>query len=148
MIVLDDYLVRDLVADRLSPELSAIDDNYATTNLWLFRLAGALSRQGLGGRLAGPVKELGPTRVARFRQELADRLQTLTIVPMQEIVWSMAELQAGHGDEGRNLSAAMAEALAAAELLGAGIAVADVNVGPGLEASAATDGVPFHVIAF
>jgi hypothetical protein len=66
---------------------------------------------------------------------------------MQEIVWSMADLQRHHGDAGRRLSAAMAEALAAAHLLGAGIAVVEGDVGPGLRAAAESDEIPFHVIA-
>ena len=146
MFVLDDHLLRDLVAGELSIELAEADEDFATTNLWLFRLAGALARQGLGGALSGQVQGLGAEEVTRFRRELTERMALITVVSMQEIVWSMADLQRHHGEAGRRLSAAMAEALAAAHFLGAAIAVAEGDVGPGLRAAAEADQIPFHVI--
>lgn len=146
MILIDDHLVRDLAAGELPTELEAADDEFATTNLWLFRLASALARQGLGGSLSGRIRGLGTDELARFRRELAERTELLTVVPMQQIVWSMADLQERHREEGHQLSAAMAEALAAAHFLGAAIAVAEADVGPGLRAAAEADGIPFRVI--
>jgi len=146
MIVLDDHLVRDFVAGELPTSLASADSDLATTNLWLFRLAGALARGGLGGSLSGRVKGLEADDVARFRRELAEQIEIFTVVPMQQIVWSMADLQQRHRDGGRRLSAAMVEALAAAEILGATIAVAEGDVGPGLQAAAEADGVAFMVV--
>lgn len=146
MILLDDHLVRDFAAGELPGELAAADDDLATTNLWLFRLAGALAKEGIGGSLSGPIKALGNEEVARFRRELAERIETFTVVPMQEIVWTMADLQARHRDAGRLLSAAMAECLAAAHFLAADIAVALGDVGPGLRAAAEADGIAFRII--
>jgi hypothetical protein len=147
MIILDDHLVRDLAASELPAELEAVDDEFATTNLWLFRLAGALTREGLGGSLSRPIRGIGKDELVRFRRELAERIEMVTVVPMQQIVWLMADLQGRHREAGHRLSAAMAEALAAAHFLGAPIAVADVDVGPGLRAAADADDIPFRVIA-
>jgi len=147
MILLDDHLVRDLAASELPAELEAADDEFATTNLWLFRLAGALAREGFGGSLTGSIKGLSTDEVVRFRRELSERIELVTVVPMQQIVWLMADLQQHHGENGRRLSAAMVEALAAAHFLGATIAVAQVDVGPGLRAAAAADEIPFLAIA-
>jgi hypothetical protein len=58
----------------------------------------------------------------------------------------MAELQHRHCTSGRNLSAAMVEALAAAHRLGADIAVSRHDVGPNLRAAARADRVEFHIL--
>jgi hypothetical protein len=147
MILLDDHLVRDLAASELPAEVAAADDEFATTNLWLFRLASALAREGLGGSLTSAIKGLGVDELARFRQEIAERIELVTVVPMRQIVWSMADLQQRHREAGHRLSAAMAEALAAAHFLGATIAVAQADVGPGLRAAAEADEIPFRMIA-
>ncbi len=147
MILLDDHLVRDLAAGQLPHELDALGDDLATTNLWLFRLASSLTREGLGGLLSGPVRGLGIDDLARFRRELTERFEVLTVVPLREIVWSMAELQRQHAEAGRRLSTIMVEALAAAHLLDAEIAVAEIDVGPGLRAAAEADDVVFRVLS-
>jgi hypothetical protein len=147
MIVLDDHLVRDLAAGELPPQLADSDEEFATTNLWLFRLTGALAREGVGGALSGRVKGLSAEDVARFRSELSESLEAVTVVPMRQLVWTMADLQARHREAGRGLSAAMAEALAAAHFLDAAIAVDERDVGPNLRGAAEEDGIPFHVIS-
>ncbi len=58
----------------------------------------------------------------------------------------MALLQTRHRSEGRSLSAAMVEALAAAHRLSQAIAVSRNDVGPNLQAAAEADGVAFHVL--
>ena len=57
----------------------------------------------------------------------------------------MAQLQARHRAERRNLSAAMVEALAAAHLKAA-IAVSRHDIGLNLQAAAAADGIAFHLL--
>lgn len=146
MILLDDHLVRDLAAGELSHTIDPAGDELATTNLWLFRLISALAREGLVGALSGPIKELGADELGRFRRELAESFELLTVVPMQEIVWLMAELQERHRRQGHLMSTAMVEALAAAHFLDAEIAVAADDVGPGLQAAAVADEITFRVI--
>jgi hypothetical protein len=58
----------------------------------------------------------------------------------------MALLQHRHRGEGRPLSAAMAEALAASHALAAAIAVSNLDVGPNLKAAAERDRVPFNIL--
>ena len=58
----------------------------------------------------------------------------------------MAELQHRHRQRGHQLSAAMAEALAAAHNLGAALAVSRHDVGPNLRAAALDDDITFHVL--
>ena len=147
MILLDDHLLRDLVAEELSTELDAAIDEFATTNLWLARLAGALTHDGPGGALSSGLRSLDDDAVSRFRRELRERIDEVTIVPMRDLVWSMAELQQHHRNSARMLSTAMAEALAAAHHLDATIAVASTDVGPGLQAAASADNVRFRVIS-
>jgi len=60
--------------------------------------------------------------------------------------WPMARLQHRHRVEGQQLSAAMVEALAAAQALGAAICVSRHDVGPNLKAAAEHDGIAFHVL--
>jgi hypothetical protein len=55
-------------------------------------------------------------------------------------------LQHHHRAEGRQLSAAMVEALTSAEFLGGEIAVAARDVGPALKASAEASGITFHIL--
>ncbi len=147
MILLDDHLVRDLVAGELPSEVEEPEEEFATTNLWLVRLAGALTRQGISSSLSGSIKGLGEADAMRFRQHLTERVELLTVLPMRDIVWSIAELQQRHREAGHLLSTAMAEVLAAAHALGATIAVAEDDVGPGLQAAAAADDISFRIVA-
>ena len=144
MILLDDHLVRDWISEELPEAIEG--EGLATTNLWLFRLAGALARPTTSGALTSPLGDLTQEQLDRFRSEVARRTAELTVVPLREIIWLMAELQGTHGRHGRRLGTAMVEALAAAHTLGAGIAVAAEDVGPGLQAAALADGVQFRVI--
>lgn len=74
---------------------------------------------------------------------LPDEIEVLNL---RRLGWPMGQLQQRHRREGRQLSAAMVEALAAAHALGAAIAVARHDVGPNLRAAAEHDGVAFHVL--
>ncbi len=65
---------------------------------------------------------------------------------MRELSWLMAELQVRHKTQGRALSAAMVEALAAAHHLNASIAVSIHDVGSNLRAAAEADGIDFRML--
>jgi len=140
LILLDDHLARDFAARKLPPTLDVTEDELSTTNLWLFRLVNALTREA-DGALTRPIDEL-----ARLRYQLTERLEVLTVVPMEQIVWSMAERREHHRAAGRPMSTAMVEALAAAHHLDAEIAVAAADVGPALHASAEADGIGFRIV--
>ena len=70
----------------------------------------------------------------------------IAVLSMRDIAWPMARLQARHRAAGRNLSAAMVEALATAHDLDGGLAVSRLDVGPNLKAAAEADGIPFDVL--
>ena len=138
--VLDDHLLRDLLADDLSAGLARIlsDHEPATTNLYLVRLRRSVAAAA-GGALTGswPVSA---------RRELARRLVALpddvTVVPMRLLAFRMAELASRH-----RLSTLGSEAAAAAEHLLAPLCVCIGDDGPRLRAAMASVGGEYRTIS-
>jgi len=126
--VLDDHLVRDLLADDMGEPLERLLENHepATTNLFLYRLCRSvvLAR---GGALTGSWD-------AEQRRDLGRRLltlpQSIEIIPIRLLAHRMAEIAAGH-----RVSTLGVEAVAAAELLNAPLCVWDGDDGPGIRAA-------------
>jgi hypothetical protein len=118
----------------------------ATTGLWLFRLSSAWAAPGVAGKLSAPVAALPAEQQNRFRDQLVALPDDIEVPHLRRLAWPMAQLQQRHRREGRPLSAAMTEALAAATVLKASIAVSRLDVGPNLKAAAEHDGVLFHVL--
>jgi hypothetical protein len=146
-IVVDDHLLRDILTGERAPDLGGIaPQGVATTGLWLFRLCSSLAEPGAAGKLSAPVVGLPADVQARFRSQLTALPDEIEVLSMRELSWSMAELQHRHRSQGRGMSAAMVEALAAAHRLRAGIAVSEHDSGPNLRASAQADGVAFHTL--
>jgi hypothetical protein len=147
IIVVDDHLLRDvLVGDRPLDLGGLAADGIATTGLWLFRLCSSFADPTVAGKLSAPVAALPDELQAAFRSQLTALPLEIDVLPMRELAWLMAELQTRHRGEGRTLSAAMVEALAAAHRLNGGIAVSTHDVGPNLRAAAEADDVAFHVL--
>ena len=138
--VLDDHLLRDLLADTASTELTRIlaDHEPATTNLYLVRLCRS-AVTGAGRVLTGAWP-------ARARRELARRLVALpddiAVVPMRAIAFRMAELVDAY-----RLSTLSAEAAAASEHLGAPVCVWVGDDGPRLRAAMASIGGEYRTIS-
>ena len=146
-LVVDDHLLRDLLAGRRRPDLDGLaPEGLATTGLWLFRLCSSLADPEIVGKLSAPVAALDADLRAAFVAQLVELPEDIEIVPLRTLAWPMAELQIRHRAAGRALSAAMSEALAAAHHLGAGLAVAAADVGPTLRAAADADRIAFHVL--
>jgi len=146
-VVVDDHLLRDILTGERASDLGGIaPDGIATTGLWLFRLCSSLADPEVAGKLSGPVAGLPPDIQDRFRAQVTALPDEIEVLPMQELSWTMAVLQRRHRSEGRGMSAAMVEALAAAHQLGAGIAVSTSDVGPNLRDSAIADGIAFHAL--
>ncbi len=144
---MDDHVLRDILTGERAPDLGGIAPaGVATTGLWLFRLCLSLAEPGPAGKLSAPVAGLPEHVQARFRSQLTALPDAIEMLSMRELAWSMAELQHRHRSQGRGMSAAMVEALAAAETLNAGIAVSKLDIGPNLRASAEADGVAFHAL--
>jgi hypothetical protein len=146
-VVIDDHLLRDILAGERPFDLGGIARHgVATTGLWLFRLCASFADPTVVGKLSAPVATLPTEAQARFRTQLTALPDEIEVLPLREISWSMADLRHRHRAEGRTMSAAMVEALAAAHRLNAGIAVSVNDVGPNLQAAAASDGIDFHVL--
>lgn len=137
--VLDDHLLRDLLSDEISGDLAEVVRSHqvATTNLYLVRLCRSVA-SGRGGKLTG-----GWT--AERRQALGRRLlvlpRTIVVVPLRSLAFRVAELADLH-----RLSTLGAEAVAAAEHLGAPLVVWDGDDGPGIRASATSLGTVYRAI--
>ncbi len=145
--VVDDHLLRDVLAGRRDDNLDGYAPaGIATTGLWLFRLCSSFADPRVVGKLSAPVASLPEDLQARFRTQLMALPATIEVLGLRELAWPMAVLQRRHRSEGRGLSAAMAEALAAAHQLGGAIAVSSNDVGPNLQAAAEADGLPFHIL--
>lgn len=147
VLVIDDHLLRDvLVGDRPHDLDGLADDGLATTGLWLFRLCSSFADPVVAGKLSAPVAALPDELQAAFRAQLTALPAEIDVLPIRDLAWLMAELQARHRPAGRRLSAAMVEALGAAHRYGGGIAVSRHDVGPGLRSAARADGISFHAL--
>jgi hypothetical protein len=145
--VVDDHLLRDILVGHRDGTLGGVaPDGVATTGLWLFRLCSSFADPTVVGKLSRPVASLPEGLQARFRAQLIELPAAIEVLGFREVAWPMALLQTRHRSEGRSLSAAMVEALAAAHRLGRAIAVSRNDVGPNLRAAAEADGVAFHVV--
>jgi hypothetical protein len=145
-VVVDDHLLRDVLTGERTTDLGGVATALATTGLWLFRLKSAWATPGVIGKLSAPVASLPVDRQEGFLAQLTALPDEIEIVHLRHLVWPMAELRRRHRSHGLQLSAAMAEALAAAHALGAAIAVSREDVGPNLEAAAEHDRITFHVL--
>jgi hypothetical protein len=146
-IVVDDHLLRDVLVGDRPPDLDGLGTGgIATTGLWLFRLCSSFADPTVAGKLSAPVAALPDDLQAAFRSQLTALPPEIVVLPLRELAWLMAVLQHRHRAEGRNLSAAMVEALAAAHRFNGGIAVSTHDVGPNLRVAAEADGVACHIV--
>ena len=145
--IIDDHLLRDLLVGRGADRLAGLGfTRIATTGLWLYRLCSAFASPTSAGKLSSPVMSLDTALQNRFREKLVVLPKQVETVALRELAWSMAELQRSHRAAGRNLSAAMLEALALAHRLSGSIVVSKLDVGPNLRSGANADGIPFRTI--
>jgi hypothetical protein len=137
--VLDDHLLRDLLADDIPSALAKVLDRYqpATTNLYLSRLCKSVV-SARGGAL---------TRAwtTEQRNALGSQLLSLPVevevVPMQTLAFRMAEISTGH-----RVSTLGAECLAASEHLDAPVYVWSGDDGPGIRAAMKALRRPYRTI--
>lgn len=140
MIVLDDQLLFEVLADEASDELLwAGSDGVATTFSWYYRLARAIASGGIRGALSRRFTDLSDDARARVQAHLAD-LSDVEVVGAKELVPVMTALAAM-----ATVNVLTADAVATALVLDAPIAVStrsDV-----LDRAAAVAGVPVRFIA-
>ena len=139
-VVLDDHLLRDVLADKIGKNLGRIvkSNELASTNLYYVRLCksvvAARGRKLTGGWSIERRQELG-----RSLLQLPDLIE---IVPFRQIGYRIAELTNGHA-----LSTLGAEAVAAAEYLEGSLCVWEGDDGPGIRSAANELGITYRTIA-
>ncbi|MBI2710313.1 MAG: hypothetical protein HYX34_11550 [Actinobacteria bacterium] len=138
--LLDDHLLRDILADDLSRSLSTLLRRHepATTNLYLHRLCKSVV-SARGGALTG-------AWLPERRRELGRRLSSLPreiqVVPMRTLAFRMAEIADAH-----RVSTLGAEAVAAAQSLGGPLCVWEGDDGPHIRSAAVAVGVAYRTLA-
>lgn len=138
--LLDDHLLRDLLADDLSTELAEIlgEHEPATTNLYLYRLSRSIV-SARGGALTSSWsvehrRELGRTLLALP--------ESVPVVPMRVLAYRMAEIA-----DDQRVSTLGAEAAAATEHLSATLFVWEGDDGPGIKRAVEAVGAPYRTVA-
>lgn len=126
--ILDDHLLRDLLADDVSAELATVlaEHEPATTNLYLYRLSKSMVA-ARGGALTGSWSIERRRALGARLLSLPDGIQ---VVPMRTLSYRMAEIAAHH-----RVSTLGAECVAAAEYLDAALCVWEGDDGPGIRAA-------------
>ena len=126
--ILDDHLLRDLLADDMSERLEGLLDEHepATTNLFLYRLCKSVV-SARGGALTGSWDSEQRRALGRRLLTVPERIE---IIPIRLLAHRMAEIADGH-----RVSTLGAEAVAAAEQLNAPLCVWDGDDGPGIRAA-------------
>ena len=138
--VLDDHLLRDVLANGVSGELASVLVHHepATTNLYYYRLSRSVV-SARGGQITGA---WSAERRRALGASLVELPSAITIVPMQSLAFRMAEIADDH-----RMSTLGAEAIAAAEHLGAPLVVWDGDVGPNLRTAAAALRIDYQTIS-
>lgn len=138
--ILDDHLLRDLLADDLPAELSGVLDRHepATTNLYLYRLSRSVV-SARGGALTGGWT---PEQRRALGSNLLALPDSVQIVPLTTIAYRMAEIADAH-----RVSTLGAECVAAAEHLDAPVYVWSGDDGPGIRAAMTDLGLDYRTIA-
>jgi hypothetical protein len=137
--LIDDHLLRDLLADDVPRALARVLDEYepATTNHYLYRLCKSVV-SARGGALTGGWN-------LEQRRALGSQLLSLPadveVVPMQTLAFRMAEISAEH-----RVSTLGAECVAASEHLDAPVFVWSGDDGPGIRAAMKAVRRPYRTI--
>jgi hypothetical protein len=138
-VVLDDHLLRDVLAAEQSRRLARLvnTNELATTNLYYVRLCKSVI-VARGGKLTG---EWSAERRRELGRRLLELPESILILPMRLIGYRVAELA-----HSQRVSTLGAEAVAAAEHLGASLCVWDGDDGPGIREAARATGVTYRTI--
>ena len=139
-VVLDDHLLRDLLAGDLGADLQHLLGTHepATTNLYFLRLCKSIV-SARGGQLTGG----WPAEHRRaLGRSLVDLPESILVVPLQALAFRMAELSGSH-----RVSTLGVEAVAAAEHLGGPLCVWTGDDGPGIRACAETNGLAYRTVS-
>lgn len=139
-VVLDDHLVRDLLAGSTPRGLGRIlrTRQPATTNLFYVRLCRS-AVAATGGALTG---SWPPDRRRDLGRALVTLPDDIRVVSMRALAYEMAELAADHG-----LSSLGAEAIAACRALDAPLYVDEHDDGPRIRLAAEVEGIAYRTVS-
>lgn len=139
-VVLDDHLLRDLLADRQPPGLTRIlrTRDPATTNLFYFRLCRSVAA-GRGRALTGSWPSEHRRALGRALVTLPDEIR---VISMRALTYDMATIATDHG-----LSGLGAEAIASCRVLDAPLYVDESDDGPKIRAAAKSHGITYRTIS-
>ena len=137
--MLDDHLLRDLLADDASRALKRVLNQYepATTNHFLYRLCKSVV-SARGGALTG---NWSATQRRALGSQLLSLSSDVEVVPMRTLAFRMAEISAEH-----RVSTLGAECVAASEHLDAPVFVWTGDDGPGIRAAMKAFRRPYRTI--
>lgn len=137
--LLDDHLLRDLLAGDLSDALEDLLHHHepATTNLYLYRLAGSVV-SARGGRLTG---SWPPDKRRELGRKLMVLPEAIEVIPVRLLAYRMAEIRDAH-----RVSTLGAEAAAAAEYLDAPLCVWEGDDGPAIRSAIAALGARYLTV--
>ena len=138
-VVLDDHLLRDVLAGDIGPDLARTLADHApsTTTLYLVRLCRSVAG-ARGGALTGSWPQAARRTLGSRLMAVGDEIE---IVPMRTLAFRMAELAESYA-----LSTLGAEAVAAAEHLGAPLCAWSGNDGPRIGAAMAAIGAEYRLL--
>lgn len=140
MIVVDDHLLFDLLADEQPQELlNAAGEGVATTFSWYYRLARAIATSRIEGSLSRRFAGLGEDGQSRVKAQLDD-LSNVEIIGAKELVPVMSALATV-----ATVNLLTADAVATALVLDAPILVSTQSAL--LDQAAAVAGVPTRLLA-
>jgi len=139
-VVLDDHLLRDVLSAEQGPSLEGLvsANEIATTNLYYVRLCRSVIA-ARGGKLTG---EWSIQRRRDLGRRLLELPESILILPMRLIGYRVAEMA-----DNQRVSTLGAEAVVAAEHLGASLCVWDGDDGPGIREAARATSVTYLTIS-
>jgi hypothetical protein len=138
-VVLDDHLLRDVLADELSTSLTRLLTTHdpCTTNLYLLRLCKSIV-SARGGQLTG---SWTPEQRLALGRKLVTVSSAIEIVPLQLLAMRMAEIA-----DANRVSSLGAEAIAAAEFVQGPLAVWVGDDGLGIRTAAKANRIGYRII--
>jgi hypothetical protein len=138
-VVLDDHLLRDVLADELSTSLKRLLTTHdpCTTNLYLLRLCRSVV-SARGGQLTG---SWTPEQRLALGRKLVTVSSAIQIVPLQLLAMRMAEIA-----DANRVSSLGAEAIAAAEYVQGPLAVWVGDDGLGIRTAAKVNRVAYRTL--
>ena len=141
--LIDDHLLLRILLHDEPPELRPRGGRVSTTGLWYHRLARALTIPSVTGALSRSLGGAGPELGSAALRAVTVLPDAIGLTSLRDLAWPMAQLLGA----GVRLNLLSLEALAAAEVLGGEICLAQADENPPLMSAAGQRGVPVRLVA-